>query len=1099
MAYLERYCSKLSSDAERRKQTVSLWFKLTRSTDFGQFMAAGQEINNDGIYTKIGIDSQGRLEIRWWDDSQNLGARYSTIKIRDTSNWYHVMYVFDTTLSNSADRLKIYLNGVRVTAFDTASDPTQNKPTWFGFNKKKHRILAYNLSASPSEAADEFNGNAFDFYFVDGQALGPDVFGVERHNGWKPKNPTGIINSINSTGGFGTNGFYLPLKEENTLEDVDSLITLDTDSYFQASFDNRPTFDQAYGPNSAIVGSLTTHSTGGPFPGTGYASGFTQPSSTDSTNDAVGLRTGFTSAWQDWFSDGGHTFMGWIKTTESGNRDGLWHVKVPMFGDFRGSVYIGMGVNNGHAAIGAQFVAEGTSNVADGNWHHIAVTLSSGGHGGTTKIYVDGNLEYNNNTSAWTNNNSAHSINGRLDCIGFTYAYSGVVPPQALAGVQHIGRELSQTEIQYAVDGKRWSVGADQSGKENHFTAKESLFVTSDNPTNSFCIIDQAHKTLTPGPTLSDDNIITHGGLRSALPSGADNNTSFGGSISVSKGKWYYEVMTIVDQPSDGAGWINESAFGANLSAGIGHSVCYRSNGGVFAGNSVSRVDIPSETYDDTGTTGDILGCYIDLDNKSIGFTVNGVDQGVVRSGAQLPEEGVWSPVLFHRNNGGTLHFNFGQDSTFGDETSEGAFTDDNGLGSFKYQPPSGYLSLCERNVDSVNNITPSDYFDILLYTGTNSNQSITGLNFKPDFVWTKPRDFASNHALMDVVRGPSNQLCTNSNDLEATNSSGKGLQSFDSNGFTLGTESDALGSTNISGVSYVAWCWKAGGAPNDWDALSTGVYDEDGTSNASATVGYFKGTTLSGRPCYGSFNKVSGFSIIRYQGNGSAGHKIPHHLGVTPGHVMIKKLTDVGTSDSGRRNWINSWPKLTDQTMLISETVGVSGHDGYYRYGDQDYFWGDGDTGFQQGNYRTNQVDDWYIAYCWADTPGMYATGRYWARNDGLYPNGTTVRTGFKPKLVIIKNTDSGSGYSSWGMIDLSRIDPNGGNGATYDDFLWSNANYTEGKRGVGSNSGSFLNVDLLSNGFRITGGGTNYETNEISGRTYYWMAFADDSDQSV
>ena len=57
----------------------------------------------------------------------------------------------------------------------------------------------------------------------------------------------------------------------------------------------------------------------------------------------------------------------------------------------------------------------------------------------------------------------------------------------------------------------------------------------------------------------------------------------------------------------------------------------------------------------------------------------------------------------------------------------------------------------------------PSDYFNTKLYTGNGSTQSITGVGFQPDWVWIKRRNSARNHALLDVVRGGSKQIKSNS------------------------------------------------------------------------------------------------------------------------------------------------------------------------------------------------------------------------------------------------------------------------------------------------------------------------------------------------
>jgi len=53
----------------------------------------------------------------------------------------------------------------------------------------------------------------------------------------------------------------------------------------------------------------------------------------------------------------------------------------------------------------------------------------------------------------------------------------------------------------------------------------------------------------------------------------------------------------------------------------------------------------------------------------------------------------------------------------------------------------------------------PSDYFNTKLYTGNGATQSISGLNFAPDFTWFKSRGEAQNHYLFDKIRGVTKSL----------------------------------------------------------------------------------------------------------------------------------------------------------------------------------------------------------------------------------------------------------------------------------------------------------------------------------------------------
>jgi hypothetical protein len=61
----------------------------------------------------------------------------------------------------------------------------------------------------------------------------------------------------------------------------------------------------------------------------------------------------------------------------------------------------------------------------------------------------------------------------------------------------------------------------------------------------------------------------------------------------------------------------------------------------------------------------------------------------------------------------------------------------------------------------------PDEYFNTVLYTGNGSTQSITGVNFQPDWVWIKNRSSVTNHEVADVVRGANKLLKPNDVDAE--------------------------------------------------------------------------------------------------------------------------------------------------------------------------------------------------------------------------------------------------------------------------------------------------------------------------------------------
>ena len=100
-----------------------------------------------------------------------------------------------------------------------------------------------------------------------------------------------------------------------------------------------------------------------------------------------------------------------------------------------------------------------------------------------------------------------------------------------------------------------------------------------------------------------------------------------------------------------------------------------------------------------------------------------------------------------------------------------------------------------------------SSYMNTKLYTGNGSTDTAqTGVGFQPDWTWIKSRSNTYSHVLIDAVRGVGTTIATNSaNDAY---SSPTEITSFDSDGFTVGTDSGV----NNSSSTFVSWNWKANG-----------------------------------------------------------------------------------------------------------------------------------------------------------------------------------------------------------------------------------------------------------------------------------------------
>ena len=129
-------------------------------------------------------------------------------------------------------------------------------------------------------------------------------------------------------------------------------------------------------------------------------------------------------------------------------------------------------------------------------------------------------------------------------------------------------------------------------------------------------------------------------------------------------------------------------------------------------------------------------------------------------------------------------------------------------------------------------------YFNSVLYTGNGSTQSITGVGFQPDWVWYKSRSDAYNNGLFDIVRGVDKFLSSNSSGEESTIS---GIASFNSDGFTVGSDAGSNGSSK----TFVGWSWLAAGtAPSNTyvvkvvsDSGNKYRFDDFGTSAVTLEI----------------------------------------------------------------------------------------------------------------------------------------------------------------------------------------------------------------------------------------------------------------------
>ena len=320
-------------------------------------------------------------------------------------------------------------------------------------------------------------------------------------------------------------------------------------------------------------------------------------------------------------------------------------------------------------------------------------------------------------------------------------------------------------------------------------------------------------------------------------------------------------------------------------------------------------------------------------------------------------------------------------------------------------------------------------YFNTKLYTGNGSTNAITGVGFQPDWVWIKDRDNVRNHVLNDAVRGATENLFSNTDGAESTDTST--LTAFNSDGFTLGNGTKVNGSS----ITFASWNWKAGTSFTN-DASATGIGTIDST---------------------GSVNTTAGFSIISYTGNGSANQSVAHGLSAVPKMLIIKKRNTTG-------NWVVYHESIgnTNRLYLNDTSAASSGNWNNTTPTSSVFTIDDGAV--------VNGSSDTYIAYCFAEKKGYSKFGSYTGNGNA---DGTFVYTGFKPAFVIVKRTDAVQG---WYILDNKRNTFN-----PEDKYLETSDSDAEA---------TFTFCDFLSNGFKARTTGTGFNA---SGGSYIYMAFAE------
>jgi hypothetical protein len=369
-------------------------------------------------------------------------------------------------------------------------------------------------------------------------------------------------------------------------------------------------------------------------------------------------------------------------------------------------------------------------------WYHIvlAVDTTEAAVANGVKFYINGVQETSFGTTTYTQNatyelgrNGSTTAIGRQQLNGTQYFGGYMAEINYIDGQQldpsYFGETNSKgvwTPIEYdgtygnngfylefkqtGTSQNSSGIGADTSGNDEHFAVSgvDAKDVCIDTPTNNFMTMNPLF-TNSRG-TFAEGNLMVTTDVQGSVPYG---QVEFGG-FAVNKGKWYYEakINSVGSGGQLAIGWNERAESGGYIN---GHNNL-GSNGNVWYGSSGKIQDggTSNTTSPDSYTTNDVIGIACDFDNKKFYAHKNGTYQSN-GSGTGNPSTGAngftfnthyndyWTPWMSKddTNNEATVEYNFGN-PTFTVSSSE---ADDNGYGSFEYDVPTGYYSLCTKNL----------------------------------------------------------------------------------------------------------------------------------------------------------------------------------------------------------------------------------------------------------------------------------------------------------------------------------------------------------------------------------------------------------------
>ena len=281
-------------------------------------------------------------------------------------------------------------------------------------------------------------------------------------------------------------------------------------------------------------------------------------------------------------------------------------------------------------------------------------------------------------------------------CVGYAYDATEFGETDSTSGIWKIKASPS---VNYGTNGGWWfkdgSQLTDSSTNSNTLTSSGTLTNTEDNPSNNFA---------TGNPIANGGGNLTFtNGNTTIYDTDSTWRSGFGG-LAPSSGKWYFEVKHAGSSSNVWIGIMDSS----QLDGTGAYKFMEKSRGyGYSAGGEKGNNNSTGAGWGASYAQNDIIGVAMDLDNNKIYFSKNGTwqDSGDPTSGAtgtgsmyDLASGYNYFPATSLYSTTAGVSFNFGN-GYFGTTAVASSNSDSAGLGLFEYSVPSGYYSICTKNI----------------------------------------------------------------------------------------------------------------------------------------------------------------------------------------------------------------------------------------------------------------------------------------------------------------------------------------------------------------------------------------------------------------